>query len=158
MVTVILVVFRPAMNPYLLFDQFRYGIWYGSGMLPSVEAAPGMIIISLYAPATDQPFIGGVRALLKRTPEQNAAFERCAGFLAEMIEKYSGEVEFPVLPADSKTSWDSLSNEQASERFDALMKGYAQSRGIAEALKAEDPMKWAGLINLAPLSPARMPL
>mgnify|MGYP006906641247 CR=1 FL=1 len=27
-------------------------------------------------------------ALLKRTPEQNAAFERCVGFLAEMIEKY----------------------------------------------------------------------
>ena len=43
-------------------------------------------------------------------PEQNAAFERCVGFLAEMIEKYSGKVEFPVLPADSKTSWDSLSN------------------------------------------------
>lgn len=41
-------------------------------------------------------------ALLKRTPEQNAAFERCVGFLAEMIEKYSGKVEFPVLPADSK--------------------------------------------------------
>lgn len=43
-------------------------------------------------------------------PEQNAAFERCVGFLAEMIDKYSGKVEFPVLPADSKTSWDSLSN------------------------------------------------
>ena len=64
----------------------------------------------VYAPTTDQPFIGGIMALLKRTPEQNAAFERCVGFLAEMIEKYSGKVEFPVLPADSKTSWDSLSN------------------------------------------------
>lgn len=41
---------------------------------------------------------------------EHAAFERCVGFLAEMIEKYSGKVEFPVLPADSKTSWDSLSN------------------------------------------------
>ena len=29
---------------------------------------------------------------------------------------------------------------QASERFDVLMKGYAQSWGITEALKAEDPM------------------
>ncbi len=66
--------------------------------------------LNLYAPTTDQPFIGGIMALLKRTPEQNAAFERCVGFLAEMIEKYSGKVEFPVLPADSKTSWDSLSN------------------------------------------------
>jgi len=64
----------------------------------------------VYAPTTDQPFIGGIMALLKRTPEQSAAFERCVGFLAEMIEKYSGKVEFPVLPADSKTSWDSLSN------------------------------------------------
>lgn len=46
----------------------------------------------VYAPTTDQPFIGGIMALLKRTPEQNAAFERCVGFLAEMIEKYSGKV------------------------------------------------------------------
>ena len=56
------------------------------------------------------PVIGGIMTLFKRTPEQNAAFERCVGFLAEMIEKYSGRVEFPVLPADSKTSWDNLSN------------------------------------------------
>ena len=40
-------------------------------------------------------------------------------------------------------------DEQASERFDVLTKGYAQSWGITEALKAEDPMKWVGLINLA---------
>ena len=66
--------------------------------------------INLYAPTTDQPTIGGIMTLLKRTPEQNAAFERCVGFLAEMIEKYSGKVEFPVLPTDSKTSWDSSPN------------------------------------------------
>ena len=48
--------------------------------------------------------------LLKRTPEQNAAFERCVGFLAEMIEKYSGKVERPTLPPDSKVSWDSSPN------------------------------------------------
>lgn len=60
--------------------------------------------LNLYAPTTAQPFIGGITALLKRTPEQNAAFERCVGFPAEMIEKYSGKVESPVLPADSKTS------------------------------------------------------
>ena len=40
-------------------------------------------------------------------------------------------------------------DEQASERFDVLMKGYAQSWGITEALKAEDPIKWVGLMNLA---------
>ena len=62
---------------------------------------------NLYAPTTVQPFIGGIMTLLKRTPEQNAAFERCVGFLAEMIEKYSGKVEFPALPPDSKMSWDS---------------------------------------------------
>ena len=66
--------------------------------------------INLYAPTTDQPIIGGIMVLLKRTPEQNAAFERCVGFLAEMIEKYSGKVEFPILPTDSKTSWDSSPN------------------------------------------------
>ena len=37
----------------------------------------------------------------------------------------------------------------ACERFDVLMKGYAQSWGITESLKAEDPMKWVGLMNLA---------
>ena len=66
--------------------------------------------INLYAPTTYQLTIGGIMTLLKRTPEQNAAFERCVGFLAEMIEKYSGKVEIPALPPDSKTSWDSLSN------------------------------------------------
>ena len=40
-------------------------------------------------------------------------------------------------------------DEQASKRFDVLMKGYAQSWGITEALKAEDPMKWVRLMNLA---------
>lgn len=40
-------------------------------------------------------------------------------------------------------------DEQASERFDVLMKGYAQNWGITEALKAEDPIKWVGLMNLA---------
>ena len=66
--------------------------------------------LNLYAPTTYQPFIGGIMALLKRTPEQNAAFERCVGFLAEMIEKYSGKVELPILPADSQTSWDKFYN------------------------------------------------
>lgn len=46
-------------------------------------------------------------------------------------------------------------DEQASERFDVLMKGYAQSWGITEALKAEDPIKWVGLMNLARRSGAQ---
>ena len=66
--------------------------------------------LNFYAPTTYQPTIGGIMTLLKRTPEQNAAFERCVGFLAEMIEKYSGKVEFPALPPDSKVSWDSSPN------------------------------------------------
>lgn len=28
--------------------------------------------------------------------EQQAAFEQCIRFLAEMIEKYAGQVEFPI--------------------------------------------------------------
>ena len=67
-------------------------------------------ILNLYVPTTYQPFIGGIMALLKRTPEQNAAFERCVGFLAEMIEKYNGKVELPILPPGIKASWDSSPN------------------------------------------------
>ena len=38
-----------------------------------------------------------------RNYEQQAAFEQCMRFLAEMIEKYAGPVEFPVGSApDSK--------------------------------------------------------
>ena len=40
-------------------------------------------------------------------------------------------------------------DEQATERFDVLMKGYVQSWGITETLKAEYPIKWVGLMNLA---------
>lgn len=35
--------------------------------------------LNLYAPTTDQPFIGGIMALLKRKPEQNAAFAKDDG-------------------------------------------------------------------------------
>lgn len=31
-----------------------------------------------------------------RNYEQQAAFEQCMRFLAEMIEKYAGQVEFPA--------------------------------------------------------------
>lgn len=37
-----------------------------------------------------------------KDPEQNAAFERCVSFLADMIEKYGGEIELP----DNVISWD----------------------------------------------------
>ena len=73
--------------------------------------------LNLYAPTTDQPFIGGIMALLKRTPEQNAAFERCVGFLAEMIEKYSGKVEFPVPPPDSKNELGQFIQSIISNKF-----------------------------------------
>lgn len=73
--------------------------------------------LNLYAPTTDQPFIGRIMALLKRTPEQNAAFERCVGFLAEMIEKYSGKVEFPVLPADQQNELGQFIQSIISNKF-----------------------------------------
>ena len=38
---------------------------------------------------------------------------------------------------------------QANERFDALMDGYKRTWNITEALKAEDPMRWVGLMNNA---------
>lgn len=40
-------------------------------------------------------------------------------------------------------------NQQANERFDMLMTGYKQTWSITEDLKAEDPMRWVGLMNNA---------
>ena len=41
-----------------------------------------------------------------RNYEQQAAFEQCMRFLAEMIEKYAGQVEFPAgsVPNDKEQS------------------------------------------------------
>ena len=38
--------------------------------------------------------------------EQQAAFEQCIRFLAEMIEKYAGQIEFPAgsVPNDKEQS------------------------------------------------------
>lgn len=40
-------------------------------------------------------------------------------------------------------------DQQASERYDTLMKGYAKSWEITESLKSEDPMQWVGRMQLA---------
>ena len=40
-------------------------------------------------------------------------------------------------------------DKQAGERFDTLITGYKRSWSITEDLKAEDPMRWVGLINNA---------
>ena len=40
-------------------------------------------------------------------------------------------------------------DKRAGERFDTLMAGYKQSWNITEDLKAEDPMRWVGLMNNA---------
>lgn len=40
-------------------------------------------------------------------------------------------------------------DKQASDRFDTLMAGYKQVWNITEELKAEDPMRWVGLMNNA---------
>lgn len=39
-------------------------------------------------------------------PIQNAAFNRCADFLAEMIEKYGNEISLPCGPPGRVISWD----------------------------------------------------
>ena len=38
---------------------------------------------------------------------------------------------------------------QANERFENMMEAYKQKWNITEALKAEDPMRWTGLMNNA---------
>ena len=48
-----------------------------------------------------------------RTREQQAAFERCAGFLAEMIEKYSHVLDFPSSCEINRQSWDRNTNQEA---------------------------------------------
>ena len=40
-------------------------------------------------------------------------------------------------------------DKQAGERFDTLMTGYKRAWNITEELKAEDPMRWVGLMNNA---------
>lgn len=40
-------------------------------------------------------------------------------------------------------------DQQASKRYDTLMKGYAKSWEITESLKSEDPMQWVGRMQLA---------
>ena len=40
-------------------------------------------------------------------------------------------------------------DKQAGERFDTLMAGYKRAWNITEELKAEDPMRWVGLMNNA---------
>ncbi len=50
--------------------------------------------------------------------EQNAAFERCVGFLAEMIEKYGGEIEFPDEPPVKCIGWDNKSRSPELEKAD----------------------------------------
>lgn len=41
-------------------------------------------------------------------PVQNAAFNRCVGFLAEMIEKYGGEISLPCGPPGKVIGWDNF--------------------------------------------------
>ena len=40
-------------------------------------------------------------------------------------------------------------DRQANDRFDTLMAGYKQVWNITEELKAEDSMRWVGLMNNA---------
>ena len=46
-------------------------------------------------------------------------------------------------------------DQQASERYDTLMKGYAKSWEITESLKSEDPMSWSGACSGAVRSRAQ---
>lgn len=48
-----------------------------------------------------------------RTREQQAAFERCVGFLAEIIEKYSHVLDFPSSCETNRQSWDRNTHQEA---------------------------------------------
>ena len=63
--------------------------------------------------------------------------ENHPGLFSGMI--LSGELEDHLREID----------KQANERFDALMAGYKRTWNITEKLKAEDPMRWVGLMNNA---------
>ena len=63
--------------------------------------------------------------------------ENHPGLFSGMI--LSGELEEHLREID----------KQAGERFDTLMTGYKRAWNITEELKAEDPMRWVGLMNNA---------
>ena len=56
--------------------------------------------------------------------------------------------EYIILLMDNKLQKHLLEvNKIANERFELLMKQYAEKENITEELKAKDQLKWVGLMN-----------
>lgn len=62
-----------------------------------------------------------------RTREQQAAFERCVGFLAEMIEKYSHVLDVSSSCETNRQSWDRNTHQEArkDEKYSLIDKSAA---------------------------------
>ena len=58
------------------------------------------------------------------------------------------KAEYTILLMDNKLEKHLMEIDKiANERFDLLMKQFAQKENITEELKAKDQLKWVGLMN-----------
>ena len=58
------------------------------------------------------------------------------------------KAEYTILLMDNKLQKHLMEIDKiANERFDLLMKQFAQKENITEELKAKDQLKWVGLMN-----------
>ena len=58
------------------------------------------------------------------------------------------KTEYTILLMDNKLQKHLMEIDKiANERFDLLMKQFAQKENITEELKAKDQLKWVGLMN-----------
>ena len=63
------------------------------------------------------------------------------------------KAEYTILLMDNKLQKHLMEIDKiANERFDLLMKQFAQKENITEELKAKDQLKWVGLMNNIKLS------
>ena len=62
--------------------------------------------------------------------------------------KEHNKAEYTILLMDNKLQKHLMEIDKiANERFDLLMKQFAQKENITEELKAKDQLKWVGLMN-----------
>ena len=58
------------------------------------------------------------------------------------------KTEYTILLMDNKLQKHLMENDKiATERFELLMKQYAEKENITEELKTKDQLKWVGLMN-----------
>ena len=70
------------------------------------------------------------------------------GNLSLKYLKEHKKAEYTILLMDNKLQKHLMEIDKiANERFDLLMKQFAQKENITEELKAKDQLKWVGLMN-----------